>query len=83
MLIDCQRCTGRGSHCHDCVVSFLLDSPQSSIDLTDAELDAVSVLADQGVVPPLRLHLIVGTTAQNHDESDDSVRPAPPRAASR
>lgn len=37
--------------CHDCVVSFLLDQPQS---LEKQELKAFQVLANSGLVPPLR-----------------------------
>lgn len=59
MLIDCHSCTGRGSHCHDCVISFLLDQPaMETVELTADELGAMEVLADQGIVPPLRLELL-------------------------
>ncbi len=37
--------------CHDCVVTFLLDQPQI---LDKQEIKAFQVLADSGLVPPLR-----------------------------
>lgn len=64
MIIDCGQCTVRGAACADCVVTFLTigDRPRDvtegaarAAELDDAERRAVAVLADSGLVPPLRL----------------------------
>lgn len=52
MLIDCDRCDVRGLACSDCVVSVLL-GPSGQLD--GEERHAIGVLADAGLVPPLRL----------------------------
>ncbi len=54
MLIDCEQCAMRDtSACDDCVVSCLLgDGP---VDLSDSQAEAVANLAEQGLVPELRL----------------------------
>lgn len=69
MLIDCDTCAVRGPACGDCVVTFLLAAPPASaggavpvtdpqtdpVELDAAEQAALAVLADSGLVPPLRL----------------------------
>jgi hypothetical protein len=57
VLIDCDSCTMRDIACSDCVVSVLLGMPAASapVELDDAEQMAIGVLADSGMVPPLRL----------------------------
>ena len=55
MLIDCDRCTVRGLACGDCVVTVLLSRPPSGVQLDEDERVAIGVLADSGLVPPLRL----------------------------
>jgi hypothetical protein len=57
MLIDCDSCTARGPACGDCVVTALLGAPPHGADLDLAERRAIGVLADSGLVPPLRLVL--------------------------
>ena len=54
MLIDCDQCAMKEtSACDDCVVTCLLgDGP---IDMSDSQETALSNLADQGLVPRLRL----------------------------
>jgi hypothetical protein len=54
MLIDCEQCAMRDtSACDDCVVTCLLgDGP---IDLSDSQAEAVANLAEEGLVPVLRL----------------------------
>lgn len=53
-LIDCDTCIVRGLACHDCVVTVLLGpTPELSIDAD--EMQALDVLAEGGLVPPLRL----------------------------
>ncbi len=54
MLIDCDTCEVRGLACGDCVVSVLL-GPPPGLELDAAERAAIDVLADVGLVPPLRL----------------------------
>ena len=55
--IDCDTCLVRGLACHDCVVTVLLGPPPELAALTidDEERRALDVLADSGLVPPLRL----------------------------
>jgi hypothetical protein len=56
MLIDCETCAVRDLECGDCVVTFLLAAPPvGGVVLQDDEAGALAVLADSGLVPPLRL----------------------------
>jgi hypothetical protein len=63
MVIDCSRCVMRGAGCRDCVVAILKPTrptgyrPQVAGYLDEAEVRALDVLADAGMVPPLRLSL--------------------------
>ena len=54
MLIDCEQCAMRNtSACDDCVVTCLLgDGP---VDVSDDVADALGNLAEEGLVPRLRL----------------------------
>jgi hypothetical protein len=52
--IDCDSCVVRGLACHDCVVTVLL-GPPPELTLDDEEREALDVLAQSGLVPPLRL----------------------------
>lgn len=52
--IDCDTCVVRGLACHDCVVTVLL-GPPPELTIDDEERRALDVLADSGLVPPLRL----------------------------
>lgn len=52
MVIDCNGCTMRDIACGDCVVSVLL-GPMDGLD--GAEQAALAILADGGLVPPLRM----------------------------
>jgi hypothetical protein len=56
MIVDCGSCRNRGAGCADCVVS-VLGPPGAAGFLGEAELRALAVLADAGLVPPLRLKL--------------------------
>ena len=49
--IDCNSCVMKDISCHDCVVTFLLEQPQI---LEKQEVKAFQVLAESGLVPPLR-----------------------------
>jgi hypothetical protein len=44
----------RNIACDDCVVSALLAAPLTG-ELDDDEADALQVLADGGLIPPLRM----------------------------
>jgi hypothetical protein len=55
MLIDCDTCVVKGLACGDCVVSVLLGAPPSGVELDETERQALSALADAGMVPQLRL----------------------------
>lgn len=56
MVIDCDTCTVRGDGCEDCVVTFLTIPVRGArLDLDEAEQAAIDVLADCGLVPPLRM----------------------------
>ena len=58
MLIDCDRCEVRDLACADCVVTVLLGPPArvgGLPQLVEEEQAALAVLADAGLVPPLRL----------------------------
>ena len=54
MLIDCQQCAMRDtSACDDCLVTCLLG--ESPVSLSDTQSEAFENLANEGLVPPLRL----------------------------
>lgn len=52
--IDCDSCLVRGLFCHDCVVTVLL-GPPPELSFDEEERRALGVLADSGLVPPLRM----------------------------
>ena len=60
MHIDCDTCEVRGRDCGDCVVTFLLGSAPEGVVLDADERAALGVLADSGLVPPLRLLVPLG-----------------------
>lgn len=53
VAIDCGTCDVRGLACGDCVVTVLLGAPPAWLD--EEEQRAIGVLAESGLVPPLRL----------------------------
>lgn len=70
MIIDCERCAARPSACDDCVVGVLLSGRAAlgahpgesrlppgapALSLDAPERRALDVLAEQGLVPRLRL----------------------------
>ncbi|MFA7322991.1 MAG: hypothetical protein WC005_01405 [Candidatus Nanopelagicales bacterium] len=60
MIIDCEQCTAVPAACGDCVVSVLIGMPDSTSHLAipviaDEHVAAVTVLAESGLIPPLRL----------------------------
>ena len=52
--VDCDTCLVRGLACHDCVVTVLL-GPPPELSFDNEEQQALAVLADSGLVPPLRM----------------------------
>lgn len=54
MIIDCDNCSARGLHCSGCVVSHLL-GPPDRVEFDSEACEALDVLADSGLVPPLRM----------------------------
>lgn len=55
MLLDCNRCPGRGDSCGECVVSAMLDPrPRMPADLAAA----IDVLQEAGLIGPVHLALI-------------------------
>jgi hypothetical protein len=71
VVVDCDTCVVRGPACDDCVVTVLLGmpAPERPVELDPAEQAAIGVLAESGLVPPLRLLPHGGTR---------SVPPVPP-----
>jgi hypothetical protein len=70
MIIDCDSCAVRGDACGDCVIGVLLGAPAPraagseaenlpsgapKVQLDAPERRALDLLADQGLVPRLRL----------------------------
>jgi hypothetical protein len=55
MAIECRECERRGVACQDCVVTVI--APRGTTRRLEAEeLRALQVLADAGMIPPLRLN---------------------------
>ena len=69
MIVDCDTCAVRGPSCGDCVVTFLLGPPDwLAVDgLPGEEVAALAVLAESGLVPPLRLVAPVETGPRPED----------------
>jgi hypothetical protein len=62
MIIDCETCHVRDIACRDCVVTALLGTAGRAVDFDEPEHRAVGALADEGLVPPLRLVPLVTVT---------------------
>ncbi len=60
MVIDCDSCVMRERACGDCVVTLLLGPVHGSIE---QHRDTIDVLANSGLVPPLRLVVSPGSEA--------------------
>ena len=52
MIIDCHACQARGAGCGSCAATTLLGAEYQ--DLDPAEIRALTVLANAGMIPPLR-----------------------------
>jgi hypothetical protein len=88
MIIDCDGCAVRGSACGDCVIGVLLGVPEPDagapevpsgapiVQLDAPERQALAVLADQGLVP--RLRLVAAPTRRTSSDAGEgrSVRDA-------
>lgn len=74
MIVDCDRCAVRGDACRDCVMSVLLDAPSGAAHVTlDApECQALATLADQGLVP--RLRLVAAATRRAPEAGGEALR---------
>lgn len=66
MVIDCDSCVMRARACGDCVVTVLLGAPPQGVELGSDEREAISVLADSGLVPPLRLQVEPTQREESH-----------------
>jgi len=53
--IDCETCEVRGRGCGDCVVTVLLGCAPEGVVISEDEQSALAMLADSGLVPPLRM----------------------------
>lgn len=51
MIIDCARCEARGLACASCAETAIIGD---DADLGPAEIRALTVLANAGLIPPLR-----------------------------
>ena len=51
MIVECDRCAVRGTACGNCAATFIV---ADEADLGPAELRALTVLANAGMIPPLR-----------------------------
>ncbi len=54
LQIDCATCRVRGPACADCVMTALL-GPIDDVCLDEQEQAALAVMAQSGLLPPLRL----------------------------
>jgi len=55
-LIDCRTCQAESSDCGECLMSFMA-APEygGPIQFSQEEKDALSLMADAGLIPRLRL----------------------------
>jgi hypothetical protein len=60
MKIDCNTCTQKPIACGDCVVTLFLAMPSQDGELMECESEAISVLAQVGLVPKLRMEKASG-----------------------
>jgi hypothetical protein len=51
MTIECDRCEARGPACGNCAATAIIEGEP---DVGPAELRALRVLANAGMIPPLR-----------------------------
>lgn len=76
LRVDCGLCEVRGLCCEDCVVSVLLGPHvEADVTFTAAEQVAVAVLAESGLVPPLRLIRGAGGTVMGDGGEASVIHP--------
>ena len=75
MLIDCDTCQARGDACADCVVSVMLGLPGMPPTVDVDEVRAIAVLAESGLVPPLRLVTAPGCPRSSPAGPNRGARP--------
>ncbi|WP_330359537.1 hypothetical protein [Kribbella sp. ALI-6-A] len=79
VLIDCDACVMRGPGCQDCVVTVVLGltaERTGELRIDDDERAALDVLAQSGLVPPLRLVHAVSSVEPNTAGEGDSAADA-------
>jgi hypothetical protein len=78
MVIDCESCAVRFSACGECVVGVLLGMPSGAptVSLDAPERQALDVLAEQGLVPRLRLVATQPATPPHDVHAAESDRDA-------
>jgi hypothetical protein len=85
MIVDCDSCEVRGAACGECVIGVLLGVPEvpkagepsaPQVELDPAERRALAVLADQGLVPRLRVVPTQGATGPEVGEASTERRNA-------
>jgi hypothetical protein len=91
MIIDCDSCEVRGIACGDCVIGVLLGAPTPQttgsegsevpsgapiVQFDAPERRALDVLADQGLVPRLRLVAVRERRASGDTDGGRSARDA-------
>jgi len=55
-LIDCESCQAGPESCSDCLITFMADPGYGQpIRFSEEEKDALTVMADVGLIPRLRL----------------------------
>lgn len=54
MIIDCLDCQSRGLACGNCAAQAIISEESQPLDLGLAELRALRVLANAGMIAPLR-----------------------------
>lgn len=53
MLINCDTCLARDIACEDCVVNLIFH--EGLLDLAEEETEAITNLAEAGLIPQIRL----------------------------
>jgi len=53
--VSCDHCSARGEGCSDCIMSVLLGPTMGRAEFEEPEQRALVLLAEAGLVPPLRM----------------------------